>query len=158
MTTSASRYEIRDGVAVVTMDDGKGNPLSHAVIDEIMACLGRAESEAQAVLLIGRERRLSGGSIGRRPAWKYRSAHWPSPHSRSGESSHAKQAAVPRIVSRSSSPSSFSTLVGSMRDSSAARQRRRAHTRHKRPKLHGYDAHRIHGRRQLPLHDWQKAS
>jgi len=58
---SAVRYELRDGVAVVTMDDGKANALSHAVIAEIQECLARAEHEAEAVLIAGRDRRLSGG-------------------------------------------------------------------------------------------------
>ncbi len=58
---SSVRYELRNGIAVVTMDDGKANALSHAVIAEIEECLARAEREAQAVLIAGRERRLSGG-------------------------------------------------------------------------------------------------
>jgi enoyl-CoA hydratase len=55
------RYELRDGVAVITMDDGKVNALSHEVIEALHACLERAEHEARAVLLTGREKRLSGG-------------------------------------------------------------------------------------------------
>jgi len=61
MASSAVRYQLHDGVAVVTMDDGKANALSHAVIDQLEECLARAEREAQAALLVGRERRLSGG-------------------------------------------------------------------------------------------------
>jgi len=54
-------YELRDSVAVITMDDGKANALSPAVIAALHACLDRAEREAGAVLLTGRDRRLSGG-------------------------------------------------------------------------------------------------
>ena len=55
------RYELRDRAAVITMDDGKANALSPAVIAALHACLDRAEREAGAVLLTGRDRRLSGG-------------------------------------------------------------------------------------------------
>jgi enoyl-CoA hydratase len=61
MATASVRYELRDNVAVITMDDGKANALSPAVIEALHACLDRAEREAAAVLLTGRERRLSGG-------------------------------------------------------------------------------------------------
>ena len=61
MAAETVRYEPRDSVAVITMDDGKANALSHAVIEALHACLDRAEHEAAAVLLTGREKRLSGG-------------------------------------------------------------------------------------------------
>ena len=61
MASDKVRYELRDGIAVITMDDGKANALSHEVIDALHACLDRAEREARAVLLTGREKRLSGG-------------------------------------------------------------------------------------------------
>lgn len=54
-------YELRDGVAVITLDDGKANALSPQVIDGIDACLSRAEEEASAVLLAGRPGRFSAG-------------------------------------------------------------------------------------------------
>ncbi len=61
MSADKVRYELRDGVAVITMDDGKANALSHEVIEALLACLERAEREARAVVLTGREKRLSGG-------------------------------------------------------------------------------------------------
>lgn len=61
MATNKVRYEVRDGIAVITMDDGKANALSHETIEALHACLDRAEREAQAILLTGREKRLSGG-------------------------------------------------------------------------------------------------
>jgi enoyl-CoA hydratase len=61
MGAETVRYELRDTVAVITMDDGKANALSPAVIEMLHACLDRAEREAAAVLLTGRDRRLSGG-------------------------------------------------------------------------------------------------
>jgi enoyl-CoA hydratase len=61
MVTDAVRYELRDSVALITLDDGKANAISHAVIDALHAGLDRAEREARAVVLIGRDKRLSGG-------------------------------------------------------------------------------------------------
>jgi len=61
MATDKVRYEVRDDIAVITMNDGKANALSHEVIEALLACLDRAEREVRAVLLTGREKRLSGG-------------------------------------------------------------------------------------------------
>ncbi len=55
------RYELRDGVALLTMDDGKANALSHAMLDALMQALDRAESEAGAVVLAGRAGRFCAG-------------------------------------------------------------------------------------------------
>jgi len=59
--TDNIRYELREGVAVVTMDDGKANAISHANIEALGEALTRAEGEAGAVLLTGREGRMSAG-------------------------------------------------------------------------------------------------
>ncbi len=61
MASENVRYQRLDDVAVITMDDGKANALSHEVIGSLHECLDDAASEAAAVLLTGRERRLSGG-------------------------------------------------------------------------------------------------
>jgi len=61
MQSENVQYELKDTVAVVTLDDGKANALSHQVIENIVACLDRAEHEAGAVLLVGRAGRLSAG-------------------------------------------------------------------------------------------------
>lgn len=52
---------IEDGVAVVTIDDGKANAISHTLLDELGAALDQAEAEARAVVLAGREGRFSAG-------------------------------------------------------------------------------------------------
>jgi len=52
---------IEDGVAVVRLDDGKVNVVSHRVIELLHAALDRAEAEARAVAIIGREGKLSAG-------------------------------------------------------------------------------------------------
>jgi len=54
-------YRLDDGVAVLRLDDGKANALSPAVIAALEAALDRAEKEARAVLLLGREGRLCAG-------------------------------------------------------------------------------------------------
>ncbi len=54
-------YELRGGVALLKMDDGKANALSHAMLEAIMESLDRAESEAKAVLLVGREGKFCAG-------------------------------------------------------------------------------------------------
>lgn len=52
---------IDDGVAVVRVDDGKANAVSHTVIDQLHAALDRATADASAVALIGRDGRFSAG-------------------------------------------------------------------------------------------------
>jgi len=53
--------EIRDGLAVVRMDDGKANAFSFAMLDALGAALDAAEKDAKAVVLLGRPGRFSGG-------------------------------------------------------------------------------------------------
>ena len=52
---------IEDGVAVIRMDDGKANAVGHDLIDGIHTALDRAEAEATAVAILGREGRFSAG-------------------------------------------------------------------------------------------------
>lgn len=54
-------YRLEGDVAVLRMDDGKANALSHAMIESLRKSLDRAESEAGAVALLGRPGRLSAG-------------------------------------------------------------------------------------------------
>ena len=54
-------YELDDNVATITMDDGKVNVLSLAMLAEINAALDRAAADKAAVVLAGREGRSSGG-------------------------------------------------------------------------------------------------
>jgi enoyl-CoA hydratase len=53
--------ELDGDVAVLRLDDGKVNVVSHQVIDLLHAGLDRAEQDAQAVCIVGREGKLSGG-------------------------------------------------------------------------------------------------
>jgi enoyl-CoA hydratase len=59
--TEIVRYELSGDIAAVTMDDGKANALSPDLLDQLSAALDRAESEARAVVLAGREGRFCAG-------------------------------------------------------------------------------------------------
>ena len=52
---------IEDGVAVVALDDGKMNAVSHEVVDGLHAALDTALAEAGAVCIRGNDRALSAG-------------------------------------------------------------------------------------------------
>ena len=54
-------YELDDKVARITLDDGKANGLSHAIIETLQEMLNRAEKEAGSVLIVGRPGRFCGG-------------------------------------------------------------------------------------------------
>jgi enoyl-CoA hydratase len=61
MPDETVRTELREGVAVVRIDDAKANAFSHAVIDALGQALDRAEKDAGSVLLVGRPGRFSAG-------------------------------------------------------------------------------------------------
>lgn len=48
-------------VATLNFDDGKVNAIGHGIIDDIVAGLSWAQTEASAVLTVGRDGLLSGG-------------------------------------------------------------------------------------------------
>jgi len=54
-------YELHDKVAVLRFDDGKANVVGHSFLDDINAGLDRAEKEAKAVILRGRQGMFSAG-------------------------------------------------------------------------------------------------
>ncbi|HEY4239186.1 MAG TPA: crotonase/enoyl-CoA hydratase family protein [Kofleriaceae bacterium] len=54
-------YTLDGTTAVITMDDGKANALSIAMIDSLVAALDRAEGEAKAIVLAGRPERFCAG-------------------------------------------------------------------------------------------------
>jgi enoyl-CoA hydratase len=53
--------ELIDGVATITMDDGRANALSPAMQHAINECLDRADAAEAAVVLAGRDGRFCGG-------------------------------------------------------------------------------------------------
>jgi enoyl-CoA hydratase len=60
-TPAPVTYALEEGVAVLRLDDGKVNVISHTVIDLLHRFLDRAEGEARAVAIIGRPGKLSAG-------------------------------------------------------------------------------------------------
>lgn len=61
MSESILNYDLKNGVAVLHMDDGKANALGHDMIGALSDALDRAETEANAVVLMGREKRFCAG-------------------------------------------------------------------------------------------------
>lgn len=61
MTDSTVTYELKDRVALITIDDGKANAISHDIANELHSALERARSQAGAVVLAGRPGRFSAG-------------------------------------------------------------------------------------------------
>lgn len=54
-------WTIEDGVAVVRLDDGKVNVVSHRVIELLHGALDEAQASASSVAIVGREGKLSAG-------------------------------------------------------------------------------------------------
>lgn len=59
--TELVRYRLEGDTAIVDMDDGKANALSDAMIEALLAALTRAEAEAKAMVLVGRQDRFCAG-------------------------------------------------------------------------------------------------
>jgi enoyl-CoA hydratase len=56
-----TNYELSDGVATITLDDGKVNAVSKEMSAELMEQLDRAESDSAVVVLTGRTSTFSAG-------------------------------------------------------------------------------------------------
>ena len=54
-------YALNDGIAVISMDDGKANALSSPMMRQLHDAFDRAEKEAKAVVLVGRPGRFCAG-------------------------------------------------------------------------------------------------
>lgn len=54
-------YALDGDVAVITLDDGKANAISHQMAGDVHDALGRARTEAGAVAIVGRPGRFSAG-------------------------------------------------------------------------------------------------
>ena len=88
--TDLTRYELRDGIATITMDDGKVNALSVPMLGAVAADLDRAEADEAVVILTGRAATLSAG-------FDLRSDDWPSMLT-AGASLARRMLAFPRPV------------------------------------------------------------
>src|ERR1700712_201429 len=54
-------YELDGPIATITMDDGKANALSSAMLESLGASLDQAEADGAVVILTGRPGRFSAG-------------------------------------------------------------------------------------------------
>ncbi len=63
-------YALQDGVATITLDDGKVNALSPETLAEISGALDRAAADGALVVLTGRERTFSAGFDLRSEDWQ----------------------------------------------------------------------------------------
>ncbi len=55
-------YELREGIAVITLDDGKANVFSNALLEALEGLLDQVEAdEARALVLVGRDGKFSAG-------------------------------------------------------------------------------------------------
>lgn len=61
MSENLVNYSLSDGIATITLDDGKRNALSPQMFAAINAALDRAEKDAAIVILTGREEVFSAG-------------------------------------------------------------------------------------------------
>ncbi len=61
MDTALASYQLADGVATITMDDGKANVISSPMLAALNSALDKAEGDGVAVVLAGRPGRFSGG-------------------------------------------------------------------------------------------------
>lgn len=53
--------EITNDIALIRMDDGKANAINFEMLEALNAALDKAEAEAKAIVLAGRDGRFSGG-------------------------------------------------------------------------------------------------
>lgn len=59
--TTLSSYALADGIATITMDDGKVNALSSAMLADVAAQFDRAQADEAVVVLRGRAQTFSAG-------------------------------------------------------------------------------------------------
>jgi enoyl-CoA hydratase len=57
----SATVEINNDIALIRMDDGKANAINFEMIAALNAVLDKAEAEAKAIVLAGRDGRFSGG-------------------------------------------------------------------------------------------------
>lgn len=61
MASEPVSYQLKDGVATITFDDGKANALSMVALRGLIDAVTRAEAEANAIVVVGRPERFSAG-------------------------------------------------------------------------------------------------
>ena len=68
--TTRTTYALDDGIATITMDDGKVNALSSEMLTSLMTDFDRAEADGAVVVLTGRDRAFSAGFDLRAEDWR----------------------------------------------------------------------------------------
>jgi len=68
--TTRTTYALDDGIATITMDDGKVNALSSELLTALLADFDRAEADGAVVVLTGRDRAFSAGFDLRSEDWR----------------------------------------------------------------------------------------
>jgi enoyl-CoA hydratase len=61
MSEQYVQYKVEDSVAIIHMDDGKANALGPQMIEALREAFNRANTEANAVVLVGREGKFCAG-------------------------------------------------------------------------------------------------
>ena len=61
MSNSPVSISVEDKVAIITMDDGKANALSHEMVAKLQEAFDQAEAEANSVVLAGRDGKFCAG-------------------------------------------------------------------------------------------------
>lgn len=59
--STPATVEITNDIALIRMDDGKANAINFEMLEALNAALDKAEAEAKAIVLAGRDGRFSGG-------------------------------------------------------------------------------------------------
>lgn len=61
MTSESVQYKLESGIATITIDDGKRNALSPALLQGVITAIDRAEADGACIIITGRESVLSAG-------------------------------------------------------------------------------------------------
>jgi enoyl-CoA hydratase len=61
MTNKLATVSFRDEVTIITLDDGKANVFSPAMIKEVHNCLDKVPTESGSLIIAGRDGMFSGG-------------------------------------------------------------------------------------------------
>jgi enoyl-CoA hydratase len=61
MSQKLATLTTKDNISIITLDDGKANVFSSAMIEDINKCLDKVPSDKGALIITGREGIFSGG-------------------------------------------------------------------------------------------------
>ena len=61
MTEKLATFSQKDDISIITLDDGKANVFSSAMIEDINRCLDKVPTDKGSLIITGRAGVLSGG-------------------------------------------------------------------------------------------------